>query len=312
MPRMAGITTIGHGTSVPALFDQYFFTLSLVARHPLTRTLTPELEALRPELDAAQAEEQRLIWNQYDADAAVKLIDRVLDGIADGVDSTLLIEVDRNRNSPVYLRYFGARRASDLKRPQLGPQLEIMRAWPPSLQESPNPILQQYGAQLLAAVAEADIAAAAKQRGSQELTDFRVTGMRARLIDRFNAVRKSLYGRLGEIQHANASLGSGWAESFFRNSGGSERVTLAEIERRIASAEVDLTALRKQRDELQFQEARAAQAQAETEKAEKRARIEATRTAMAELAAELEELEGDLDSEPGPEPDPAPTPAKRP
>lgn len=311
MPRMAGITTIGHGTSIPALFDQYFFTLSLLTRHPLTGTLTPELEGLRPEFDAGQVEEQRLIWNQYDADAAVKLIDRVLDGIADGVDSTLLIELKRDRNSPVYLRYFGARRASDLKRPQLGPQLEIMRAWPPSLMESANPILQQYGTQLLGTVAQADAAAAAKQRGSQELTDFRVTGMRARLIDRFNAVRKSLYGRLGEIQHANKSLGSGWAESFFRNGGGSERVTLAEIERRIASAEVDLTALRRQRDELQTQEEREAQAQAEAEKAEKLARIEAARAAMAELAAEIEELEGDIDLDPGPEPAPDSTAKRR-
>jgi hypothetical protein len=29
--------------------------------------------------------------------------------------------------------------------------------------------------------------------------------MRARFIDRFNAVRKALYGRLGEIQHAHGS-----------------------------------------------------------------------------------------------------------
>jgi hypothetical protein len=311
MTCMAGITTIGHGTSVPALFDHYFFTLSLLARHPLTGTLAPELESLRPDLDAAAAEEQRLIWNQYDADAAVKLIDRVLDGIADGVDNTLLTDLKRDRNSPIYLRYFGARRASDLKRPQLGVQLEIMRAWPPSLVESANPILQQYGAQLLATVAEADAAAAAKQRVSQELTDFRVTGTRAKLIDRFNAVRKSLYGRLGEIQHANPLLGSGWAESFFRSGGGSERVTLAEIERRIASAELDLAALRKQRDELVTQEEREAQARAEAEKAEKLARIEAARAAMAELAAEIEELESEDAGEPEPEPAPEPARAKR-
>jgi hypothetical protein len=231
----------------------------------------------------------------------VKLIDRVLDGIADGVDNTLRIDVKRDRGSPVSLRYFGARRASDLKRPQLGVQLEILRDWPPSLMESANPILQQYGVQLLGTVAEADQAAAARQRRAQELADFRVTGMRARLIDRFNAVRKSLYGRLGEIQHANPSLGSGWAESFSRNSGGSERVTLADIERRIASAEIDLAGLRKQRDDLVAQEERDAQAQADAELAEKRARIEAARAAMAELAAEIEELEGDL--EPEPEPD---------
>lgn len=301
VPCMAGITTIGHSTSIPALFDHYYFTLSLLTRHPLARALAPELEAIRPDLDAGHVQEQRLIWNQYDADAAVKLADQSLDGIADGVDSTLRIDLKGDRTSPVYLRYFGSRRPSELKRPYLGVQLEIMRGWPPSLVESGNPILQQYGVQLMNTITEADAAAAAKQRASQELTDFRVTGMRARLIDRFNAVRKSIYGQLGQIQHANPSLGSGWAESFFRSGGGSERVTLAEIERRIASAEIDLAALRKQRDELVAQEEREAQAQAEAEQAEKRARIEAARAAMAELAAEIDELEGDL--EPAPAPD---------
>ena len=293
---MAGIKTIGHRTSIASLYKHYYFTLSMLTRHPLTGRLAPGLEAIRPDLDAAQLEEQRLIWNEYDANAAVKLIDRALDSIVDGVDNNLLIDLKRDRNSPIYLRYFGPRRPSDLKRPRLGAQLESMRGWPPSLLDSPNPILQQYGAQLQTTIAEADAAAAAKQRNSQELTDFRVTGMRARLIDRFNAVRKSLYGQLGEIQHATASLGSGWAESFFRNGGGNERVTLAEIERRIASAEADLASLRQRRDERLAQKEREADAQAEAEKAEKLARLEAARLAMAELAAKIEELEGDVDA----------------
>ena len=295
MMRMAGITTLGHDTSVPALYDQYYYSLSLLTRHPLTQALTPDLVAVRPDLDAVQAEEQRLFWNQYDADAAMKLSDRVLDGIVDGVDSTLLIDVQRNRNAPMYLRYFGARRASDLKRPRLGRQLDTMRDWPPSLLDSQNPILQQYGTQLAAAIIEADAAETAKKRNAQELTDFRVSGMRARFIDRFNAVRKSLYGRLGEIQHANASLGAGWAESFFRNSGSSERVTLGELERRIASAERDLAALRKQRDERLAQQEREAEARAEAELAAKLARLEAARIAMAELAAEIGQLEDGID-----------------
>jgi hypothetical protein len=297
---MAGITTIGHRSSTQYLYDQYFYTAARLSRHPLSRPLVPQYEVLRPDLDATAAEELRLLWQQYDAEAAVKFADDVLNGIVDGVDSALLIEVKRDRNSPVYLRYFGTRRASDLKRPLLGVQLEIMRDWQPSLQASSNPALQQHGVQLGAALADADAAAAAKQRASQELTDFRVTGMRPRLIDRFNAVRKSTYGQLAEIQHATPSLGSGWAESFFRSGSGSERLTLAEVERRIAAIEVDLVTLRAQRDEFLAQEERETQAREEAEKAEKLARIEAARAAMAELEAEIEELEGDLEPAPAP------------
>jgi hypothetical protein len=62
-------------------------------------------------------------------------------------DSTLRIDLKLDRTSPVYLLYFGSRRPSELKRPHLGTQLEIMRGWPTSLQTSDSTVLQQLGTQ---------------------------------------------------------------------------------------------------------------------------------------------------------------------
>lgn len=295
-PIMAGITTIGQRTSIPTLYDHYFFTLARLRKHALTQPLAAELEALRPELDAAQAEELGLAAAQYEAEAAVQFVDDALDGIVDGVANTLLTELRGDRNAPLYLRYFGSQRPSEVKRPTLGGQLDTMRSWPPALAESTSPVLRDYGTSLAERLGEADAAAETKQRAAQQYKDFRVLGTRARLIDRMNAVRKSLYGKLGEIQHAEPSLGTGWAESFFRGSS-STRVTLTVLDRRIAAIETELAALRTQRDELAAQQERVAQAQAEAEEAEKRARLEAARAAAEELAAEIAELEGDIGSE---------------
>lgn len=301
---MAGITTLGHRTSITTLNDQYFFTAAKLQAHPLTQTFTTEFAVLRPLIDTAQGEELRLMESRYLADAIVQVLDDVLDGIVDGVDSTLRIDLRNDRSSPIYLRYFGSLLPSEIKRPVLGGQLETMRAWPSALVESSNPILQQYGITLLAKLPEADAAAAEKQRVTQQLTDFRLLGTRAKLIDRCNATRKSLYGKLAELQHANAGLGSGWAESFFRSSSSAERLTLRELERRVAAAEIDLASLRTQRDELAAQEERAAQGRAAAEQAEKQARLDAARAAAAELAAEIADLETEIG-------DATPTPARR-
>jgi hypothetical protein len=301
---MAGITTVSYRTSITTTYDHYFFTLARLQSHPLTQPLAAEFMAFRPFIDAAQAEELALLENRYRIEAAVQILDDALDGIVDSVDSTLRLELRYDRSSPIYLRFFGSLQPSELKRPMLGGQLETMRAWPSALEESSHPTLQQHGATLQAKLAEADAAEAEKQRVTQQLADFRVLGTRAKLIDRFNAVRKSLYGKLAEIQHGNAGLGSGWAESFFRGSGSAERLTIREVERRIASAEVELASLRTQRDELVAQEERAAQARAEAERAEKRARLDAARAAAAELAAQIADLETDLGDE-------TPAPARR-
>lgn len=295
---MAGITTIGHRTSIPTLFDHFFFTSSRLRRHPLTVGLAAELDPVRPLIDAAWLEELGLIGALYDSEAAMEVLDNSLDGVVDGVHATLLVDLRGNRSSPIYLHYFGSVRPSELKRPVLRGQVDGMRGWPASLAPSDNATLRGHGATLAELLPQADAAIQANDAAAQALKNFRVLGTRVRLIDSFNAVRKSVYGSLGQIQHNNPQLGTGWAESFFRSGGGSERVTLGEIERRIASAEVQLEAMRAERDRLAAEHERVADARAAAERAEKQASLDAARAAAEELAAKIAELEADLESEP--------------
>ena len=91
-----------------------------------------------------------------------------------------------------------------------------------------------------AMVEEADACTEAQVAAAQKLTDFRTVGTRKQLIDELNALRKSIHGKLGEIQHKHQDLGAGWADSFFRQGSGSERTTLKELDRRIGAAEMEL------------------------------------------------------------------------
>jgi len=292
---MAGIQTLPPKTSTATQAEEYFFTRGRLRSHRHTKaTLAVEFDAFRPKLDAALAEELALLADKHEADAGIEFADEELDALLDAIATVSLIEAKHDRGAMPYARYFGSQRPSDMKRPLLGGQLETMRSWPPSLKTSANALLQQYGADLEAKIAEADACTEAQTAAAQKLTDFRTIGTRKQLVDDFNALRKSIHGKLGEIQHKHKELGAGWADSFFRQGSGSERATLKELDRRIGSAEMELATLKKQREELAGQEEAAAKAKAEAERAQKLAELSAAKKAAAELAARVAELEASL------------------
>jgi len=135
------------------------------------------------------------------------------------------------------------------------------------------------------------------------LTDFRAVGGRKALVDELNARRKALYGQLGAIQHENKELESGWAESFFRQGSGSDKLTIKELDRRIAASEEVLSNLKTQRKELVDAEEQEAKAKALQERNKKQAEFDAAKKAAAELAVRMAELAKELEPEPE-EPEP--------
>lgn len=291
---MAGIITIGLRTAILTLFEEYFFTRGRLRRHPLTKALAADFETFEPTLQATLLAELGLIGDRHESDAAVEFVDFDLDGLVDGIAAVSLIEAKNDRNAAPYSHYFGAQRPSDLRRPTLGAQLDTMRTWPSSLKLSSSDVLVGYGNKLEGKVAEADECENFQRAAHGKLSDFRALGGRKACIDELNARRKALYGKLGELQHQHPELGSGWADSFFRQGSGTDKPTLRELEKRLAAAEEEVFSLKKQRDDLVAQEEAAARSKADAERALRLAELEAAKKAAEEVAARIAELENAL------------------
>lgn len=291
---MAGIITISLRTGILTLYEEFFFTRGRVRRHPLTKALAADFEAFAPKLQATLLEELGLIANRHEADAGVDFVDEDLDGLTDAIAAVTLIDAKGNRDAAPYSIYFSSQRPSELRRPTLGAQLDSMRSWPSSLKLSPNELLVGHGAKLETKIAEADDCASFQQKAYAQLSDYRTVGARKNCIDEFNARRKALHGKLGELQHQHPELGKGWADSFFRQGSGSEKPTLRELDKRLAAAEAEVQYLKKQRDDLAAQEEAAARAKADAERAQRLAELAAAKKAAADYAARIAELESAL------------------
>jgi hypothetical protein len=302
---MAGIITFTKKISVLTLFYQYFFTLGRLRRHKLTKPLAAQLETLRPKLDAALAEELNLTAAEYEALAAVLFADDDLDDSVDFVTGNL------SRTSVLYGRLMGDQRRSDLKKPILAGQLATMASWPSALAEvQNNVILKDHAAVVADRVKAGDLAAEEKNTVAQKFADFRTVGTRGKLVDEFNALRKSIYGQLGQIQHDN-QLKAGWAESFFQQDS-AEEMTLSELDKKIAGLEVQLTALKTQREEQAKQEEKLARDKEAAERRETQAQLAAVQKTQAELKEKEAALKAKLgEAPPEPEPEPPPEPENK-
>ncbi|MBK9265697.1 MAG: hypothetical protein IPM54_38650 [Polyangiaceae bacterium] len=285
---MAGIKTLPLNATTDTAEHHYSFTSVRIRRHPLTKALIAETDAFRSQIDAAIAEERSLVEAEMEAGAAVHFADRDLD------DSATFVAANTDSKSPLGKLLFGGLRPSEFRRPILNSQLEIMVEWPQTLAQSDKEILKDHVPLLAGRLETATTAANEKKQASQKLAEFRAIGTRAKLNEAFNAFRKSLYGKLGDIQHANASLGAGWAESFFLQDA-SDEPTIAELDRKIAGAEADLAAWKKQRDVLQAQQDAVAAARAAAARKEKEAKLEALRKAQEDMAAQAAALEAELE-----------------
>ena len=198
-----------------------------------------------------------------------------LDYLSDGLSKALLIVTKGNRSDRLYKLYYGEKRPSDLKRPTLGPQLETMRGWIPSLLASPHTMLADYGTQLQDKVAVADKAVAAASAAEQKNRAFRTVGERKVLIDDFNALRKATYGKLAEMPHTQpaAKLPASFADRFFRHEAwtpAEKPATSAEIAAKIAAKQVEMAALQAELTKTKADEEAAAQAKAQAKRTRRR------------------------------------------
>ncbi len=168
-----------------------------------------------------------------------------------------------------------------------------MKEWPIALGSCDKEILVAHVPLLSQRVNAGQTASDEKKQTMQKLADFRAVGTRVELNEAFNAWQKSLYGKLGDMQHANPALGSGWAESFFMHEAADEP-TVLELDRKIAAAEVDLERWKKQRDELKAHKEATAATRAAALKKEKQAKLDALLKAKADIKAKADALAAEI------------------
>jgi hypothetical protein len=220
---------------ISRLAEEIIHTTSLLRAYPFLAGEVATFDALLVEWLKLLQQENALMGEQSDAEARAIVIDDAVDFLCVAISATLLAESGGNRKSAAYQRYFGTTRPSALKRPVLGQQLETMRTWPPSLTDAASsPALQQYGKQLAERVIEGDAAVAALSEAGRKRADFDL-GPRKAFVDRLNAARHVLYGRLAELPHKHPArnLPRDFARRFFLRDERRTTPTIGEVEQSI-------------------------------------------------------------------------------
>ena len=218
-------------------------------------------------------------------------VDADLDPAVYDLSKVLLLEVRDNRKHPLYQRYFGKQRPSAIIRPVLGPELETIRSWIPSLTEAQQESLRNLSGRFQPLVTEADGAVSAQQEVARQWTDFSQIGSRCKLVDDFNLLRRTLHADLSKLPGTpeGQNLPSDFADRFFIKE---RRTYLAPAEPTVAQVEARLAALRQETAEQEAllerlrQELRTREAADERRRTDEAALAEAERVAK-ELRAKL-------------------------
>jgi hypothetical protein len=229
-PRILSVTTRIH-----TLAEEIIHTRSLLGAYPFLASEVAAFDALLAEWLKLLEQELALMREQSDTQSRAIVVDDSFDFLCVAISSTLLAESGGDRKSLAYQRFFGTTPPSRLKRPVLGSQLDTMRTWVPSLTDaSSSPALQEYGKQLGERVIEADAAVAALSEARRKRADFEL-GPRKVFVDKLNAARLGLYGRLAELphKHPERKLPRDFGHRFFLRDERRGAPTIAEVEQSI-------------------------------------------------------------------------------
>ena len=314
-----------HTASLATILDELAYTIGALSSTPIALPFRAAFETfLATNWTKTNNARIVLILEVGKTSGVIAGADDALDDFVDLLDRTLLIIVKNDRSAPLYAFFFGAKSASVLKRPVLDQELVTVRAWIPTLQQSPVPALAALAPQLVVLVAAADAAVAAHLAAENALKMFdTITDMKT-LIDAFNTLRQNAYGQLAAIPHKQPDLmlPASFADRFVRHESHKGLTSLTNptaVQARIDTMEKDLTAAKAHREALLAaaqakEDAKAAEAKAAEAVAHAKADLEAAQAAMkaAEKAAKDAKKQG---AAPPPPPAPAvepPAPAAPP
>jgi len=295
---MGSPAIFSYASALRPVLEHATITHTKVSAHPLTKGLAPEYQAFEDAWFVVHATELKLWIAIVRAAAKVVAVDDELDSFVDELKNAALIITGGDTQAQLYLFFFKNKRPSDLKKPVLSSQLSAMRDWVEPLKTSPHASLQALGVKLEKLIADADAAEGELRAAKQKNHEFRSLGERKALIDQFNALRKSSYGKLSEMPHAHpeANLPATFADRFFKPVSKpveeEEEMTSVELVALIAEKESDVAALRERLQEVLAKEE--AEAKRKEERASMEEEMKKTREEIAKQQARLAELEKKL------------------
>lgn len=264
-----GIPTINPDASLALVLEEITFTPAVLAANPHTKTFAFDFDPVALQWTAANEQEIQLRIALVRGAALIYAADDELDELVDAISQAVLLNVKGDRTAPQYRLYFGAKTPGERKRPVLSQQLEAMRGWIPSLLAASNTVLMALGARLQLAVAAADAAVLGLAKVEQENREFRTVGPRRALVDNINALRKSTYGKLAKMPHAEPGkhLPVTFADGFFRHQARKTpgKPTAAELAEQIAALDMQSAALKELLVAVSAEEEAAAKAEGEAE-----------------------------------------------
>jgi predicted ribosome quality control (RQC) complex YloA/Tae2 family protein len=276
--------------SLMELLEEWQYTFARLDAYEWTRPLAVELAPLEGGWHGTLQREIALLRPRAVARARVANMDGELDQFVDIFNNQLKTIVGNDQSSELYRRFFSPRRPSELKRPMLDTQLVTMAGWITTLESLEPQALKAQAEALRPLVQRARDAEAALALAEQELDDFYALKEHKDLVDRLNAARNLVHGKLKELRHARADLHlpADWAEQFFLREERSRGPTLVSERKTIERLEKQLERHREILGRLE------GEAEAEAQEVAARAEVEKELEEMEKQRRQLAEREAEL------------------
>lgn len=183
--------------SLVVLRDDLVYLQSRVARDERTADLAKVIAKLLTDwLDVFT--KQLAHWDaQTDAQAGVEFADDALDARVDAFAKDADAAVEGARDDALYRQYLNVP-PSELKRPVLGDELDVMRDWYTLLEHEENATLKGHRKTLGREIADADAALAARAAADAKNNAFRATGAAAKFVARVGETRNTLWDEINK------------------------------------------------------------------------------------------------------------------
>jgi len=288
--------TLSQRTPLLTVAAELRYTTSRLAACDEGAPHVASFQALRQQCKAAQNQEESLRDAIVDAQALVDHADESLDLFNKTVVRAIDTITGEDRTHSLFRFYFGSKTPSDFARPVLGPQLDEMEKWLPSLQSSEHATLKALAPELASLVAKGKAAAKSKADAEQARDHFRDIGERYELIEDVNAKRKEAHGALAKLPHEKDGLPPNFADRFFRKEPrakdeSDEPTTIEECDDAIKALSAQIAAVQKIRARLESE----AKAAVDAKVAEHEAAIAALEKTKAEAEAEQAALRAKIE-----------------